>query len=258
MNQLNASENQPYDFTRRAAVYDQHRKPGGPHADYLVQLAERTQARTVLEIGPGTGNSTQTFLDRYPVTLIGLDRSFGMLLQANQKNLDASWIQGIAESIPLPDDSVDMVFSVLVSHHIENLDSCIQECRRVLTPGGIVAMVTTAHRYIKEHFLNDYFPSFAEIDLDRFPEEHAYSALMAAAGLMPFPLEFVTRESVVVDGVYLEKIKGKFISTLDLIPEDEFNRGILELEEEINQKGQLDKRLAWEAVIVSARKSSSH
>jgi len=248
------SDRQHYDFTQRAAIYDQHRKPGGPYADYLLHLAKISKAQTVLEIGPGTGNSTETFLGLVDANVIGVDLSFGMLSQASQKELNASWVQGRAETIPLPDESVDMVFSVLVSHHINDLDKCLHECRRVLKPGGAVGMVTTPSSFISNHPLTDYFPSFATIDLNRFPDEKAYSRLMETVGLNPFPLEYVKKAPEVVDAKYLDKVKGKFISTLDMFSDEEFMAGVEKLEAEITVNGRLEKELAWEAVIVSAQK----
>lgn len=257
MNGSCASKNEPYDFGTRAAVYDQHRRPGGPFYDHLIDLARRCHAADVLELGPGTGNSTQSFLAEYECNLVGLDRSLGMLGQARRKGLRACWLQGNAEELPLQDESIDMIFSVLVSHHIGDLNACMEECRRVLRPKGIVAMATTPRAFIENHPLNEYFPSFAKIDLQRFPDEKKFAAIMDEAGLESLPLQYVERPSEPIDAAYAEKISSKFISTLDLLPEDEFNEGNRLIEEEIKKRGRLKNEIAWQAVVVSAQKSSS-
>ena len=48
---------QPFDYDAIAEVYDAHRRGRGPFLPALVRLAEESEARRVLELGCGTGNS---------------------------------------------------------------------------------------------------------------------------------------------------------------------------------------------------------
>lgn len=47
-------------------------------------------------------------------------------------------IKGVAQLLPLPDATIDFIFSSNAFHHISALDSALYEMRRVLRPGGRV------------------------------------------------------------------------------------------------------------------------
>jgi ubiquinone/menaquinone biosynthesis C-methylase UbiE len=96
---------------------------------------------TALEIGSGTGffllNLMLTGLaDKGVVT----DISPGMVDVAvrNAKNLglDVTGEVADAETIPYPDDSVDLVIGHAVLHHIPDVGQAMREVMRVLKPGG--------------------------------------------------------------------------------------------------------------------------
>ena len=43
-----------------------------------------------------------------------------------------------ADQIPMADNSVDVILSIEVFEHVEDLTACISECNRLLKPGGIL------------------------------------------------------------------------------------------------------------------------
>ncbi len=241
-----------FDYDAVAPRYDAHRKTRGPFVDALVHLAREARAQRVLEIGCGTGNSTAAFLNQHPCALTGIDLSRGMLREAQRKNLAARFVQSDAHALPFRDAAFDYAFAVLVIHHLDDLERFFGECRRVLGD-GILAIVTASHDFIERHPMAAYFPSFAAIDKARFPDipmivEGMHSAGFTAAGTIetkspPQP----------IDRVYTEKVAAKFISTYDLIPDDEFAAGLDRLRRDVEKQGQLDTPLEWESTIVWAR-----
>ena len=82
------------------------------------------------------------------VTLVigaGHDPSRALLLNSSKivtSDIDASLddidLLSSAENIPLPDGSVDSVVSIEVFEHVEDLDKCLEECARLLAPGGLL------------------------------------------------------------------------------------------------------------------------
>lgn len=56
--------------------------------------------------------------------------------RARECGLDARVQEGVAERLPLPDESVDAVVSSLVLCTVGDLDATLREIRRVLKPGG--------------------------------------------------------------------------------------------------------------------------
>jgi SAM-dependent methyltransferase len=98
----------------------------------------------VLEFGAGRGEQAKMLADRgFDVVAIDLaDSSYSG---------SRVWpvIDYDGRHIPLPDHSIDAIFSSNVLEHVEDLKTILAEFRRVLKPGGIEvhAMPTTAWRF---------------------------------------------------------------------------------------------------------------
>lgn len=73
-------------------------------------------------------------------SVIGLDLSEAMLAECRRK-LDIPLIQGLAHDLPLGDGTVDVVTMGYAIRHIDDLESCFREFRRVLKPGGILLLL---------------------------------------------------------------------------------------------------------------------
>lgn len=242
------------DYDALASRYDRHRRGGGPFLPTLVRLAEQAQAHSVLELGAGTGNNSEAFRAAWPCRLIGLDASGAMLREAQRKKPTGWWIRAEASAIPLQSESVSFIFAVCVLHHLHNLTGVFRECRRVLQPGGIAAFVTSPHDFIERHPMNRYFPSFATIDKSRFQDVPEILQAFQAAGFSAYGAHHDTDTPCPIDRVYYERVAGRFISTYDLIPDAEFQRGLEQFRAEIEACGALRDTIAWECVTVWARK----
>jgi ubiquinone/menaquinone biosynthesis C-methylase UbiE len=102
----------------------------------------------ILDIGCGNGALLQALLPRLGVTGsgIGVDASAGMIRQAELRNQSPQLAFHVIDGpiLPLPDQSVDVVTSLLSFRYLD-WDPIMNEIRRVLAPGGrllIVDMVT--------------------------------------------------------------------------------------------------------------------
>lgn len=91
----------------------------------------------IVDIGCGTGRLLRRIRERWPYArLIGVDPAEGMVKKARQMMPDSTFIVSPAESIPLPDASVDLVFSTTSFHHWSDQLQGIREIRRILRSGG--------------------------------------------------------------------------------------------------------------------------
>ncbi|CAM5785527.1 class I SAM-dependent methyltransferase [Cellulomonas persica] len=97
----------------------------------------------VLEIGCGTGNLLLLAQRLVPgVDTTGLDPDAAALARAARKarrrGVDVRLDHGFADALPYPDQSVDVVLSSLMLHHLpdEAKIPAFREARRVLRPGG--------------------------------------------------------------------------------------------------------------------------
>ncbi|ABZ94621.1 Methylase involved in ubiquinone/menaquinone biosynthesis [Leptospira biflexa serovar Patoc strain 'Patoc 1 (Ames)'] len=110
----------------------------------------------LLDVGAGTGNYSKFFYSKgYDVT--ALEPSEVMIAQALENN-NIKWIKGTAEHIDIQNNSFDGVFSVLASHHFNNLQLAISEINRTLKSKHFAVIFTADPSVVsKKSWLYDYF-----------------------------------------------------------------------------------------------------
>ncbi len=226
---------------------------GGRYLDGVAALLESCDGRRVLELGSGTGNNTAALAKRVPCSITALEPSGGMVAQAGEKGVPGRWTRGCATALPFADSSFDFLFAVYVLHHIQDLRVLARECFRVLGEGR-AAFVTAPGDFIVRHPMNRYFPSFAKVDLARFQPVEEVEAALHDAGFSAVGTERHEAPPIPIDAAYLEKVAGKFISTYDLIPEEEYTAGLERLRADVGAQGKLEQTLTWEAATVWAQK----
>ncbi len=123
-------------YDRFAQTYERERHQGYHRLidELELDLIRRYgTGRDVCEAGCGTG----LLLDeatRVARSAVGLDLSNGMLKPAKQRGLKV--VQGSLTALPLPDRSVDLVYSMKVLAHVPPIREALVELARVVRPGG--------------------------------------------------------------------------------------------------------------------------
>jgi ubiquinone/menaquinone biosynthesis C-methylase UbiE len=93
--------------------------------------------KTVLEIGCNRGYLINSFLQNERFTAIGADIDPSALEIARETYGDSiKFIQTTATSIPLPDASVDLIYTIDTVEHLSKIREMFTDCWRVLKPGG--------------------------------------------------------------------------------------------------------------------------
>ncbi len=96
----------------------------------------------VVDLGCGNGRLYQIFAD-LPISYIGIDQSEELLVIARKQFQKGKFVQGSMLSIPLPNNSVDVIFCIAALQHIPGVDfqqKAIDEMKSVLKPGGKVIL----------------------------------------------------------------------------------------------------------------------
>lgn len=104
---------------------------------------------TMLDLGCGDGVHLPVFADRSRVQ-IGVDRSIVALSQARER-VPRAWLElvGDDERLPIPDNTVDFVWSCDTLEHVIDTQTVLSEVRRVLKPGAMFVVITPNHGVTK-------------------------------------------------------------------------------------------------------------
>jgi len=165
----------------RGNVYD---------ASWTISLLDIGPESRVLEIGFGPGVSTQFAAQKASRGFVaGIDHSQTMVGAARRRNAAAikagrmDLNQGDVSVLPYPDDSFDRAFSIHSIYFWPGPVDCLKELRRVLKPGGLLAITIqpkdkwneTQQRVMTLYFGSDIVPMFAEagfrdVHLESSPE----------------------------------------------------------------------------------------
>ncbi|MFF7233485.1 methyltransferase domain-containing protein [Streptomyces sioyaensis] len=161
----------------------------------VLETFEPAQGRTALEVGCGRGLGCALALRECGLgTVIGLDAHPDQIARARKANAELlaaspdtagrlEFLQGAAQQIPLPDGSVDCLFSVEAAQHFRDLPGFARESARVLRPGGRLALTTFfARTPAAARALPGLLPPYADgLDVPHVVDEVA--ATLSAAGL---------------------------------------------------------------------------
>lgn len=108
-----------------------------------VEAANATGAKSVLEVGVGTGLSLPLY--RRDIKVTGIDLSPEMLARARKRAGNLPNVQGLhemdAQTMSFADASFEAVVAMYVAAVVPNMTKLFQELRRVCVPGGHVIVV---------------------------------------------------------------------------------------------------------------------
>lgn len=249
----------PMDYDRISQTYDEHR--GWTHETPERLLALATQALTenekgaaVLELGCGTGNVTRWLAERWGGPVVALDRSMGMLRRAKGKvSSKVCLLRGDVTRLPLRGACFGGAAGSFFLHHLDGAQrtGLFKELRRVLRPSGGVAFLTVSHAQVRGCALGRWFPAVVDVDCARFPDLPVLQDELRGAGFGAVGFENVHRSEPRGTAAYLEKARGRFISTLELITESEFRAGLERMARQLAAEGHLGD-ISWSGTIVHA------
>ncbi|OGO51723.1 MAG: hypothetical protein A2148_02865 [Chloroflexi bacterium RBG_16_68_14] len=127
---------------------DESLNPRGPELLYeLVGELRLPPQANVLDLGCGEGQHSIQLAKRFRFAVRGIDPVQRHIELAHQRLDEAAkdgpevgklvrFELGAAESIPMKDASLDLIWCREVLYHIGSLDNAFAECRRVLRTGG--------------------------------------------------------------------------------------------------------------------------
>lgn len=208
-------------------------------AETLIREADLT-SRRVLDIGCGTGRFLAQLAE--VAKAWGVDASPEMLEVARSRAGGAGLKLGSAEELPFKDGWFERATMWLVAHLVDR-PRAFAEAHRVVVPGGRFAVATFDPSYFDEFWLNELFPSMESADRERFPTARELGEQLRRAGFAETGLTPLSQRGSLERDTALERIRGKHISTFDLISDEEYEEGLARAERELPQR--VDYRVEW-------------
>lgn len=202
---------EPSDLDRSAIRRQFDRRAGDPGAaDFLLREVEsrmldrleliRLQPECILDLGCGFGQGISQLAQRWPAACaLGLDLSAARLTRAAAPHRPppGGWLDGLlrrlgaggsggrppgpqfmagdAHALPLAANSVDLLWSNLVLHWLDDVPAAIGEWHRVLRPGGLLMFSALGVDTLMEL-------RRAGVDLPPLPDLHDLGDALVKAG----------------------------------------------------------------------------
>lgn len=197
----------------------------------LISTAGLSSTSTVLEIGCGTGNYLAALNESVDCRCWGIDPSEAMLAEAKKRLPKAQLLHAAAERLDLSADQFDLLFAVDVVHHVADRPRAFRKCHRVLRAGGKLCLVTDSPSIIRRREpLAVYFPETVPVELARYPTPDTLKTELRDAGFSGITEVEVEFSSPLTD---IEPYRAKVYSSLRLISQDAFERGMERLERDV-------------------------
>lgn len=173
-------------YDRWAGAYDGYDNPMVfAAAQAAAALATEAVGRDVFEFGCGTGRNLAALKAAGAASLSGCDLSEGMLARARDR--DPAFrllLHDMNLPLELPGGIADLVLFSLSLEHVERIATPLAEARRILRPGGQIAVIeihpALSQAGLRAHFRDggqeirmptfahsfaDYLNAFAALDL---------------------------------------------------------------------------------------------
>ena len=124
--------------------------------DECLQWAHINQAQDILDCGCGIGGSSLDLANRFGARVTGITLSPVQAKRARERAAAANLVQNappcvefkVADALntPFADQSFDFIWSMESGEHMPDKVGLLQECYRLLQPGGKLLMATWCHR----------------------------------------------------------------------------------------------------------------
>lgn len=142
-------------------------------SDIADQRLKKSGPIDIIEIGSGIGGLAVAMarLGNHHVTGIEPEESAvkaSSLRTQKYANIQAGFIRGYGEKIPLPDNSFDLAYTQSVLEHVADVPKVIAEAYRILRPGGVVYIETPNYLWPVEQHYKIFFPPLLPKPLAHF------------------------------------------------------------------------------------------
>jgi len=200
--------------------------------DAVTKHVPVRSVRAIADIGCGTGRFAKVLARAYSATVFGIDPSAKMLASARRtaRSRRLRFTKGVAEEIPMPDGSRDMVFLSQVYHHLSSERRAAAEFRRILRPRGYLCIRNSTTENLGSYLYHRFFPGALRFCRWLLPSRAQVTRAMRNAGF-GLVVQTAIRQVFAEDLTeYARKIGLRTCSDLTALPDRQFRAGLKRLE----------------------------
>jgi trans-aconitate 2-methyltransferase len=164
-------------------------------ASDLISRVQIPEARYIIDLGCGPGNSTALLRSRWPgVEIVGVDSDPAMIARARHDCPTGSWVLADAAAF-VPDRPPDLVFSNALLQWIPHHEQILTRLLNLLPPGGMLA-----------------------VQIPAFGDSPVHRALLEVAGRAPWRavMQGCAEAMIVHPAEYYNAVLRPRVKTLDL------------------------------------------
>ena len=180
----------------------------------------------LLDVAPGMGTQDIYLSQNFsPHSIDGLDVTWGHIEHGRRRALEAHiedrvrFHHGTATQIPFPDSSFTHILSIEGPEHFDTREKFLHEARRVLQPGGVIAMADfIVKRYPRnplERIVAEAARKLWQVPRANVYTAEVYSEKMRAAGFEK--VEIKETGALVIPGYYFEQMRPETIQAISRI-----------------------------------------
>jgi SAM-dependent methyltransferase len=227
------------DYSNQARAYDATRAASPSVLGPLRAALAGAPGPALLDVGGGTGNYAAALAVEGWHPLV-LDRSPQMLAHAAGKDL--ATVRADASALPFVEHSFDAVMLVSMIHHLDAPELALAEARRVLRPGGRLALMVFTREDVEDSWCLDYFPASRPWMYETHPRLRELLAELPGARRIPIVYEDLQDGSMAAllghPQLLLDperRSQTSFFERMERDHPDDLRAGLERLEEELSE-----------------------
>ena len=180
------------DYNAWALRYDHTRGTSRSVLRPLLAALGPPAARSLLDIGGGTGNYTVALGDA-GFSVVHCDPSPGMVRRAASKDEVPAAVVADGQVLPFRDAAFDVAVAIKVLNHVLDRDAFMRDAKRVTREGPVILLHATKEG-IEGNWIAHYVPSLLE--LERFQPEASTVAQLEGAGFRSVEVSHIRYEDM--------------------------------------------------------------
>ncbi len=182
----------------------------GEHVSRYESVRGLLEGKIVLDIASGSGYGTHLLSEKAKkIYGVEVDKDAVEYSKRNYGGKNIEYLLGDAESIPLGDDSVDVVVTFETIEHIKDYKKFLNEIKRILKPGGF-AIISTPN--------DPEFPEGNHFHLHEFEESELSKLISSYFKNQKFYYQYTWIAAGVVSGSKASKEQAFDLRTVNVAP----------------------------------------